>query len=87
MHHCLYISEVLSLIFEFIGYWDDHLQRGPHIGKKTLASLARTCHSFSSPALDALWHDLYSFDPLLKIFPIVRRPPSVSSMCANQPTL
>lgn len=88
MHHCLYISEVLNLIFESIRYWDDQFQRGrPQVGKKTLASLARTCHLFSSPALDVLWHDLYSFDPLLKNFPIVRRPRSVSSICANQPIL
>lgn len=81
MHHCLYISEVLSLIFEFIGYWDDQFQ-GPQAGKRTLASLARTCHLFSSPALDVLWHDLYSFDPLLKLFPVVRCIRSVSSTCA-----
>ena len=74
MHHCLYISEVLNLIFESVRCWDDQCQRGPQVGKKTLASLARTCHSFSSPALDYLWHDLYSFDPLLNIFPVVRRP-------------
>ncbi|KAH0832317.1 hypothetical protein J3R83DRAFT_13325 [Lanmaoa asiatica] len=69
MHHCLYISEVLNLIFESVRCWDDQSHRGPQAGKKTLASLARTCHLFSSPALDVLWHDLYSFDPLLKIFP------------------
>ncbi|KAG8214868.1 hypothetical protein J3R82DRAFT_10035 [Butyriboletus roseoflavus] len=70
MHHCLYISEVLGLIFESVRYWDDQCQREPQVGKKTLASLARTCHLFSPPALDILWHDLYSFDPLLKILPV-----------------
>ncbi|KAF8553691.1 hypothetical protein OG21DRAFT_1207014 [Imleria badia] len=70
MHHSLYISEVLGLIFWFVRHWDDQPYQGTRVGKKTLASLARTCHLFSSPALDALWHDLDSFDPLLKIFPI-----------------
>ena len=73
MHHCLYISEVLSGIFKFVSY-DDQLQQGHRVGKKTLVSLARTCHVFNSPALDALWHDLNSFGPLLRIFPVVRRP-------------
>ena len=75
MHHCLYIPELLHLVFEFIGHSEDHLHRGSQVGRKTLASLARTCHLFSSPALDVLWHDLYSFDPLLNVFPFVRRPP------------
>jgi hypothetical protein len=71
MHHCLYISEVLNLIFQFV---DVQLHQGPQVCKKTLASLARTCHLFSSPALDVLWHDLYSFDPLIKVLPVVRHP-------------
>lgn len=83
MHHSLYISEVLDLIFGFVRHWDDHFHQGPLAGKKTLASLARTCHLFSSPALDALWHDLCSFDPLLRVFPTVRCPCSISAMCAN----
>ncbi|KAF8423721.1 hypothetical protein L210DRAFT_3653804 [Boletus edulis BED1] len=43
---------------------------GSRVGRKTLASLARTCLLFSSPALDILWHDLDGFHPLLKILPI-----------------
>ncbi|KAI9464354.1 hypothetical protein HD554DRAFT_1266538 [Boletus coccyginus] len=70
MHHCLYISEVLNLIFKFAGHRDVQHHQGRQEGKKTLASLARTCRLFSSPALDALWHDLYSFDPLINISPI-----------------
>ncbi|KAG6372541.1 hypothetical protein JVT61DRAFT_7650 [Boletus reticuloceps] len=70
MHHCLHISEVLSLIFQFIRHSHNPRYRRPSVAKKTLVSLARTCHLFSSPALDALWHDLDSFDPLLKKFPI-----------------
>ncbi|KAF8133293.1 hypothetical protein EV363DRAFT_51061 [Boletus edulis] len=41
---------------------------GSRVGRKTLASLARTCLLFSSPALDVLWHDLDGFHPLLKNF-------------------
>ncbi|KAF8133280.1 hypothetical protein EV363DRAFT_1397519 [Boletus edulis] len=72
MHHCLCISEVLILILQFAKHSDDPLSRGPGMAKnlKTLASLARTCHLFSSPALDVLWDDLDSFDPILNIFPI-----------------
>lgn len=71
MHHCLYVSEVLYIIFKFVRHGDIQLHLGPQVGKKTLASLARTCHLFSAPALDVLWHDLYSFDPLIKVLPIV----------------
>ena len=74
MHHCLYISEVLYLIFKFVRQCDVQLHQGLQVGKKTLASLARICHLFSSPALDVLWHDLYSFCPLIEVLPIVRRP-------------
>ena len=81
MHHCLYISEVLNLIFNFVGHCDVQLHQGPQVGRKTLASLARTCHLFSSPALDVLWHELYSFDPLIKVFPIVRRPRYLTKLC------
>ena len=73
MHHALRISEVLSVIFEFIRHYDDQVYRGPRVGARTLASLARTCYLFSSPALDTLWQELHSFDPLLKVFPIVSR--------------
>ena len=73
MHHCLYISEVLYLIFKFVRQCDVQLHQGPPVGKKTLASLARTCHLFSSPALDVLWQDLYSFCPLIEVLPIVCR--------------
>lgn len=59
MHHCLYISEVLGRIFKFV-HIGIQLYQGHEEGKKTLAFLARTCHLFSSPALDVLWRDLYS---------------------------
>ncbi|KAG6379294.1 hypothetical protein JVT61DRAFT_11749 [Boletus reticuloceps] len=69
MHHCLCISEVLNPgNLQFVKHWDDPLSRGPGMAKKTLASLIRTCHLFSSPALDVLWDDLDGFDPILNIF-------------------
>lgn len=70
MHHCLSIPEVLTLIFKSVGYQGQNSQ----ICRTTLAALARTCHVFSSPALDILWHELPSLGPLLKIIPLVRRP-------------
>ncbi|KIY51216.1 hypothetical protein FISHEDRAFT_37327 [Fistulina hepatica ATCC 64428] len=38
-------------------------------GRRSLVRLARTCHSIAEPALDALWRELDSFAPLVKLFP------------------
>ncbi|KAG8214879.1 hypothetical protein J3R82DRAFT_10049 [Butyriboletus roseoflavus] len=84
IHRCLFVSEILRLIFEFIWLWDEDSGRGHadedtvdpdadvrrgNDGKKTLASLVRTCRSFSMVALDVLWQVLNSLDPLLTICP------------------
>ncbi|KAF7436607.1 hypothetical protein PC9H_003440 [Pleurotus ostreatus] len=45
-------------------------------GKRMVSRLARTCKAFSEPALNVLWRDLYSFIPLIGMFPspLLRRP-------------
>lgn len=74
MHCCFLISEILCLVLEFIQQYDESPEgkcrddRTP-VGKRTLASLARTCRTFSAPALDLLWMRLDSLDPLIKVLP------------------
>ncbi|KAG6919154.1 hypothetical protein DXG01_008961 [Tephrocybe rancida] len=63
MHRCLHIQEVIVNIF-------DYLVGHPVLASDTeLARLARTCKTFSGPALDALWHTQPTLSPLLKCFP------------------
>ncbi|KIJ65487.1 hypothetical protein HYDPIDRAFT_110584 [Hydnomerulius pinastri MD-312] len=37
--------------------------------RKTLASLARTCSAFQGPALDVLWEELPTMEPLIRCLP------------------
>ncbi|KAG8214928.1 hypothetical protein J3R82DRAFT_10115 [Butyriboletus roseoflavus] len=74
MHRCFLISEIFCLILEFIRQSDESPEEGEcwedcTIGKRTLASVARTCRAFSAPALDLLWMRLDSLDPLIKVLP------------------
>jgi hypothetical protein len=62
MHHCLRITEILLEIFEFVFIISE-------TGRPDLARLARTCRSFSEPALDVLWRDQSSLLPLVMCFP------------------
>lgn len=38
-------------------------------GRRSLSRLARTCKAFKDSALDVLWRDLDSLNPLLSVFP------------------
>ncbi|KAJ6483516.1 hypothetical protein C8R47DRAFT_1132468 [Mycena vitilis] len=71
MHRSLQIPEVVALIFR---------ETVPHIERESrfmldsrtsarLATLARTCKAFSSPALDLLWRNQRSLLPLLRCMP------------------
>ena len=62
MHHCLSVPEILSNIFQYVKC---AIKEGP----ATLASAARTCKTFSEPALDILWRDQSSLMPLIKCLP------------------
>ena len=97
MHRCFFISEIFCLVLEFIQQYDESPEEGKcredrTLGKRTLASLARTCRTFSAPALDLLWMRLDSLDPLIKVLPsriwakkhsrlVVRLPILVSYLC------
>ncbi|TEB32537.1 hypothetical protein FA13DRAFT_1731744 [Coprinellus micaceus] len=56
MSHPLGIPEILRLICD----------RGD---KKTTLSVALTCRTFLEPALDRLWHEVTSFQPLIRCLP------------------
>jgi F-box-like len=56
-HRCLEIEEILCNVFKTIE------------SSNSLAALARTCKSFTNPALDLLWYRLWSLEPLLKTLP------------------
>ncbi|KIJ59274.1 hypothetical protein HYDPIDRAFT_33344 [Hydnomerulius pinastri MD-312] len=72
---CLLLIEIITLIFEYVRQWDEYppddieVKWDRTMGKKTLASLARTCKAFHEPALDVLWMKLDSLDPLIKLLP------------------
>ena len=59
MHPCLYITEIVTEIFEYCALF----------GPSPLARLARTCHVFRESALDILWRELDDFSPLVKCLP------------------
>ncbi|KAF9220211.1 hypothetical protein BS17DRAFT_787717 [Gyrodon lividus] len=75
IHRCFLVSEIFCLMLEFIRQWDEcppedgDSKWDQNAGKRTLASLARTCRTFAGPALDALWMRLDSLDPLIKVLP------------------
>lgn len=62
-HRCLDIYEILEHIFRLLS----SREGGRHL--RTLAALARTCKSFSEPALDLLWHSQTSLVPLISNLP------------------
>ncbi|KAF7797714.1 hypothetical protein EIP86_008914 [Pleurotus ostreatoroseus] len=59
MHNCLYISEILQLIFQYAS--EDN--------KSPLVALACTCRLFSEPALDLLWREVDDVSPFIKCMP------------------
>ena len=46
---------------------------GRYDGQRTVAAVAITCRDFTEPALDVLWADQSSLDPLIKRIPTCRR--------------
>ncbi|KAH7929961.1 hypothetical protein BV22DRAFT_93760 [Leucogyrophana mollusca] len=57
MHQCLTVLELLHRIFRYVAL------------NGTLAFLARTCRTFTDPALDVLYCKLDSFQPLIRCLP------------------
>ncbi|KAI5887452.1 uncharacterized protein SCHCODRAFT_02713256 [Schizophyllum commune H4-8] len=74
MHHALFVSDIVSLILDCF-FLDGALadeQGGPYIVDcPTLASCARTCQAFHTPAIKGLWkyHDLDLETVLLHCMP------------------
>ena len=56
MSHPLGIPEIIRLICD----------RGD---KKTALAVSLTCRAFLDPALDRLWHEVTSFQPLIRCLP------------------
>jgi len=68
MHLALQIDEILVVIMHWVRWvdsdtqnWCSGLPKGIHI----LAALARTCKTFSDPALNELWHSQECISHLL----------------------
>ena len=57
MHHCLYIEEIICIIFSLST-------------KRDLVSLAATCKTFRDPALRILWRCLEDLSPLIRCLPV-----------------
>ncbi|KAF6761376.1 hypothetical protein DFP72DRAFT_880967 [Ephemerocybe angulata] len=62
MHRSLQISEVIYGIC-------DQLDQSDHLERNTCIALSLTCKAFLEPALDHIWRDLSSFDPLVACLP------------------
>ncbi|KAJ7435786.1 hypothetical protein B0H11DRAFT_670908 [Mycena galericulata] len=80
MHRCLTITEIRNIIcFNLDASCVDaegRLLDPPHPDNRpALAALARTCTSFSGPALDVLWRTQISLVPLLRCMPEDLFPP------------
>lgn len=72
MHPIWCIDEILNVILSYVDPpHTDRSSRAPikPTGRNTFAVLARTCKTFSDPALDALWEFPKSILPLLQILP------------------
>ncbi|KAF8834730.1 hypothetical protein BDN67DRAFT_975810 [Paxillus ammoniavirescens] len=77
MHPCLNIAEIQERIFAHVrgpvlyeGKLDYRQRQSIATARRALAALARTCGSFTDPALDVLWYDLDTFGPLLRPLPL-----------------
>ncbi|KII86169.1 hypothetical protein PLICRDRAFT_700290 [Plicaturopsis crispa FD-325 SS-3] len=81
MHHCLQISEIMSLVCSELP-----CENGT-VGLGELASLARTCRAFHDPALDVLWRTLRSLEPLIRTLPAdlweIRDPGTITDSNGN----
>ncbi|EPQ55501.1 hypothetical protein GLOTRDRAFT_110924, partial [Gloeophyllum trabeum ATCC 11539] len=62
MHQCLRISEIFRIVIKSVS--EDRANR-----RKNLLSLAQTCRTFHSLAIDELWKSLENFVQLLKCLP------------------
>ena len=73
MHRCLQSPDIFAHIVQFALARNPY--KDPFVGdsytdiNQTVAALARTCKTFSEPALDGLWHSLLTIGPLLRTFP------------------
>ncbi|KAF8060217.1 hypothetical protein FPV67DRAFT_336296 [Lyophyllum atratum] len=56
MHDCLEVFDILTIIFQ-------------DLDLSSLASLARTCHAFTEPALDILWYEQPTLGFLIQVMP------------------
>jgi hypothetical protein len=68
MHSCLYITEILSIIFTSL--------HRPH-----LPVVARICRAWEKPAVDVLWNSMEDLLPLTDLFPQDSRTVSLPRVC------
>lgn len=71
MHSCLYIMEILSIVFSSL----DRLH---------LPVVARICRAWEKPALDVLWKSMDDFLPLIDLFPQDSRTLSLPRVCTSR---
>ena len=67
MHNRFLIYEILDCIISHLA--QDTAKGVRKAGRWALVALARTCHAFSEPALDALWRRLDSLQPFILCLP------------------
>ena len=64
MHRCLLLYEIVVQIA-----WQSRSQQDEGQGLRDVAAVARTCSALYEPAMDVLWHTLYSLAPVVKCLP------------------
>jgi len=69
MHSCLYITEILSIIFT-------------SLDRVHLPVVARICRAWEKPALDVLWKSMEDLLPLIDLFPQDSRTLSLPRVCS-----
>ncbi|KAG1746709.1 uncharacterized protein EDB91DRAFT_1118444 [Suillus paluster] len=71
MHRALQLDDIIYILFRHVNELKPSTKYSVlgDVGRKTLATLARTCRTFHEPALDVLWGDLYFPHPLVECLP------------------
>lgn len=62
-------SRVIAMMHEVFSNQDVIVRVVPHLSKGALVALSCACRAFSDPALDHLWREMTSLDPLYLCFP------------------
>ena len=73
-HRALFNDDLLRVLLAALSPGDPSLlerSSGGDLRRRTLKNLACVCKSFTGPALDVLWEELPSWEPLIPLLSVV----------------